>query len=367
MIKNEKSNKQAHHFQIKKVMPEQKKLIQSDHSKLGFGQFFSDHMFLMEYDGKDWKNPRIEPYQNFQMDPATLVLHYGQGIFEGLKAYRNGDNIYLFRPEKNIERMNQSARRMMMPTFDEELVLEALKQLCIVEKEWIPDSHGTSLYLRPTMIAADVSLGVRPSNTYLFYIIASPVGAYYANGYNPIKLMVTEKYARTAPGGAGAVKTMGNYAAGLLATHESHEAGFNQVLWLDAVEKKYVEEVGVMNFFVLFKDELVTPKLTGTILPGVTRDSVITLAKSWNIKVSERLLGIDELVHGIQSGDILETFGSGTAAVISPISDIHYKDKTYQVADGKIGVFTQRMFDGLTSIQYGKAEDPFGWVLKVED
>ncbi len=356
-----------HKIHIEKITPDLKKQIHQDHSKLGFGQLFSDHMFLMEYDGKAWSNPRIEPYRDFQIDPATLVLHYGQGIFEGLKAYRNGDDLYLFRPEKNIERMNQSATRMMMQTFDEELALEALKQLCLLEKDWIPDSHGTALYLRPTMIATEVSLGVRPSSKYLFYIIASPVGAYYANGYSPIKLMVTEKYARTAPGGAGAVKTMGNYAAAMFATNEAHEAGFNQVLWLDAVEKKYVEEVGVMNFFALFKDELVTPNLTGTILPGVTRDSVIQLVKSWGIKVSERQLSIDELVRGIESGDVLETFGSGTAAVISPISDIHYQDKTYQIADGQIGSFTQRLFNELTAIQYGKTEDPFGWVQKIEE
>ncbi len=354
-------------IQISKVPSAQQKQIPEDHSKLGFGQLFTDHMFMMEYEDGAWKNPRIEPYRDFQMDPATLVLHYGQGIFEGLKAYRKDDSIYLFRPEKNIERMNQSATRMMMRTFDEDLALDAIKQLCLVEKNWIPDSHGTALYLRPTMIATEATLGVRPSTKFLFYIIASPVGAYYANGYNPIKLMVTEKYARTAPGGAGAAKTMGNYASAMLATHEAHEAGFNQVLWLDAINKKYIEEVGVMNFFALIDDELVTPNLTGTILPGVTRDSVIQLAKSWGTKVSERQLSIDELIQGIQSGAVKETFGSGTAAVISPISDFHHQDQTYQVADGQIGSFTNRLFNELTSIQYGKAEDRFGWIHKIEN
>ena len=217
------------------------------------------------------------------------------------------------------------------------------------------------------MIATEISLGVRPSTKFLFYIIASPVGAYYTNGYNPIKLMVTEKYTRTAPGGAGAVKTMGNYASAMLATNEAHEAGFNQVLWLDAVNRKFVEEVGVMNFFALFNDELVTPNLTGTILPGVTRDSVIELVKSWGLKVSERPLSIKELIQGIQSGEVKETFGTGTAAVISPISDIHYQGKSYQIAKGQIGQFTQRLFDDLTSIQYGKTKDPFGWIQPVGD
>ena len=354
-----------HTINIKLVSKDQQKTIIQDHSKLGFGQRFTDHMFLMEYENGAWKNPRIEPYHDFQLDPATMVLHYGQGIFEGLKAYRKENNVYLFRPEKNITRMNISAKRMMMPPVDESLVLEALKQFCRLEKEWIPDSHETALYLRPTMIATDISLGVKPSLHYLFYIIASPVGPYYASGYQPITLFVTDQYTRAAPGGAGEAKTMGNYASSMLATHEAHEAGFNQVLWLDAIEKKYIEEVGVMNFFVLFKNELVTPQLTGTILPGVTRDSVITLAKSWGQKISERQLSIHELTQGLESGDVTEMFGAGTAAVISPVSHIHYKDITYQAGDGSVGKFTKKVFEELTAIQYGKKEDPFGWICQV--
>lgn len=352
-------------IKIKQVSADQQKTIIQDHSKLGFGSHFTDHIFLMEYTDGAWKNPRIEPYHDFQLDPATIVLHYGQGIFEGLKAYRKCNNVYLFRPEKNIARMNLSAKRMMMPTLDEALVLEALKQFCQLEKDWIPDSYGTSLYLRPTMIATDISLGVKPSLNYLFYIIASPVGPYYTTGYTPIKLMVADQYTRAAPGGAGEAKTMGNYASSMLATNDAHKAGFNQVLWLDAIEKKYIEEVGVMNFFALLKDELVTPQLTGTILPGVTRESVIHLAKSWGYKVSERKISINELVTGLESGNVIEMFGAGTAAVISPVSHIHYKGKTYQASDGAVGQFTQKIFDELTEIQYGKKEDPFGWICTV--
>lgn len=359
-------NKTHHHtIKIEKSPVEKCKSKITDHSQLGFGKYFSDHMFLMDYFDGAWHNPRIEPYHSFIFDPATLCLHYGQGIFEGLKAYRNENQIYLFRPELNLQRMNESAKRMMMPTFNVELVLSALKQLCQLEEDWIPDSHGTALYLRPTMIATEVCLGVKPSLKYLLYIIASPVGAYYAHGYQPIKLMVSDKYVRAAPGGAGSAKTMGNYASSMLATHEAHQTGFNQVLWLDAIHRKYIEEVGVMNFFALINDELVTPQLTGTILPGVTRDSTIKLAKSWGVNVSERQLSIDELTSGIESGAVKEIFGTGTAAVISPVSHIHYKDKTYQVQDASIGSMTSRIFDELTSIQLGKKADPFGWVMKI--
>ena len=297
-------------------------------NKLGFGIHFTDHMFNMDYNREEgWHRPRIEPYAAFSMDPATMVLHYGQGIFEGLKAYRTPtDKIQLFRPRNNIRRLNYSARKLCIPEFDEDRVLDGLKQLVTLEKDWVPRAAGTSLYIRPTIIATDPFLGVRASYTYRFFIIMSPVGAYYPEGFNPVKIMVTRDHVRAVRGGVGDTKTMGNYAASLLAGEMAHQAGYTQVLWLDGVEQKYVEEVGSMNIFFVIDNELITPMLNGSILPGITRDSVLLLARQWGLKVSERKISIDEVMSAHDSGTLTEIFGSGTAAVISPVGELKYND-----------------------------------------
>jgi branched-chain amino acid aminotransferase len=338
-----------------------------DQDKLSFGIHFSDHMFNMDYQpDKGWHAPRIEPYAPLSMDPATMVLHYGQGIFEGLKAYHTDTgNIQLFRPQENLKRMNYSARKMCIPEFDESMVLSALKELVTLEKDWVPKSDGTSLYIRPTIIATDPFLGVRASHNYRFFIILSPVGAYYPEGFNPVKILVTREHVRAVRGGVGDTKTMGNYAASLLAGEKAHDAGYTQVLWLDGVEQKYVEEVGSMNIFFVIDDELITPELNGSILPGITRDSVIQLAKHWGMKVTERKISIDEVVSAHQQGSLREIFGSGTAAVISPVGEIKYEDKIAVINNGQVGPVSQRLFDAISDIQYGKTEDAMGWVEAV--
>lgn len=336
-------------------------------SELSFGTIFTDHMFNMDYNPeKGWHNPRIEPYQPIIMPPSTMVLHYGQAIFEGLKAYRtDSDKIQLFRPKDNLKRLNRSAHALCIPEIDENFVLDALKQLLILEEGWVPKTHGTSLYIRPTIIATDPFLGLRSSYTYRLFIILSPVGAYYAEGFDPIKIWVTKDHVRAVRGGVGDSKTAGNYAASLYAGEKANKKGFTQVLWLDGVEQKYVEEVGSMNIFFMLDDELVTPELNGSILPGITRESVIALAKTWNIKVAERKISIDELVDAKKSGKLTEVFGSGTAAVISPVGLIKYGDTTITLGDGSVGPMAMKFFDNLTDIQYGKAKDPMGWVEPV--
>ena len=338
-----------------------------DDDKLGFGTLFTDHMFNIDYDPENgWHNPRIEPYHSIVMDPATMVLHYGQGVFEGLKAYRVPDGgVQLFRPMDNIRRMNRSSRRLCIPEVDEDLALECLKALIDVERDWVPGSEGTSLYIRPTVIAMDPFLGVRASFTYRFFIILSPVGAYYPEGFNPVKIFVTKDYVRAVHGGVGEAKTLGNYAASLLAGNEAHDLGYTQVLWLDGVEKKYIEEVGSMNIFFVIGDELITPELSGSILPGITRDSVLKLAKSWGMSVAERKISIDEVVDAHANGSLKEIFGSGTAAVISPVGEIRYGDKDFTVGDGQVGPIAGRLYSDLTDIQYGRTEDPMGWVVPV--
>ena len=339
-----------------------------DDSSLGFGTHFTDHMFNMDYNPeKGWHNPRIEPYQSIEMDPSSMVLHYGQAIFEGLKAYKteSGD-IQLFRPKDNIKRLNRSGHRLCMPPIDEGFVLEALLKLLKIEKEWVPAAAGTSLYIRPTIIAMDPYIGLRSSNTYRFFIILSPVGAYYPEGFDPVKIWVTNKYVRAVRGGVGEAKTAGNYAASLYATNLANEEGYTQVLWLDGVELKYVEEVGSMNIFFVIGDELITPQLNGSILSGVTRDSVIRLAKSWGTKVVERKISIDEVYGAHADGSLKEVFGSGTAAVISPVGNIKFDGREITVGDGGVGPLAARLFDELTAIQYGKAEDPFEWTLPVK-
>jgi len=340
-----------------------------DESALGFGKNFTDHMFVMPYDrGRGWHDPVIKKYTNFSLDPAAMVFHYGQAIFEGLKAYRGaGDQIYLFRPTDNFRRMNNSAERMCMPTLPVELVLEGLKKLVRLDAEWVPRAREASLYIRPTMIATEASLGVRAASQYLFFIILSPVGAYYPEGFNPVKIFVTDKYVRAVPGGVGHVKTAGNYAASIMAAMEAKEKGFTQVLWLDAVERRYIEEVGTMNIFFLIDGELVTPPLGGSILPGITRDSVLRLASDWGVKVSERRITIDEVLAAGDRGTLQEVFGAGTAAVISPVGSLHYKGRECKVNGGKTGKLAQRLFDEIQAIQYGHKSDPHGWVVKINN
>ena len=338
-----------------------------DSTALGFGSFFSDHMFNMDYSPKNgWHNPRIEAYQPLIMDPASMVLHYGQGVFEGLKAYRTEtEKLQLFRPQDNMKRLNRSSRIMCMPQFDEALALESLKQLLTLEKDWVPSAPGTSLYIRPTIIATDPFLGVRASDTYRFFIILSPVGAYYSEGFNPIKIWVTKNHVRASIGGVGEAKTLGNYAASLYAAKEANQKGYSQVLWLDGAERKYVEEVGAMNIFFVIDGELVTPELSGSILPGITRKSVIALAKKWKVKVTERKIGIEEIMSFHESGRLNEIFGSGTAAVISPVGQIGYGEKTIVVNENKVGPFARKLYDSLQDIQYGRAEDTMGWIEPV--
>ncbi len=346
--------------------PGQRHLKPADESKLVFGKSFSDHMFLVNHKDGSWQDARITPYRDLSLDPAAMVLHYGQGIFEGLKAYRCGDGkIRLFRPEQNCARFNRSARRMCMPEIDAAFHLEAIERLVKLDADWIPRSSGTSLYIRPTMIASEAALGVRPATEYIYFLITGPVGVYYPEGFNPVKIYITDEFVRAVRGGVGEAKTMANYASSLYAAEMAKKRGFTQVLWLDAVERRFVEEVGTMNIFFRIKGELVTPALTGSILPGVTRDSVIELARHWGIKVVERPIAVDELMDGIQSGDLEEMFGTGTAAVISPVGQIHYKGRDYRIGGGGVGELSQKLYDEIVGIQYGEKDDPFGWVREV--
>ncbi len=338
-----------------------------DEKSLGFGTLFTDHMFNMDFNPeKGWHNPRIEAYGPFTLDPSTMVMHYGQGIFEGLKAYRTDQGkIQLFRPRDNFKRLNYSARKLCIPEFDEAFALEALKALVSMEKEWVPRAEGTSLYIRPTVVATDPFLGVRASHTYRFFIILSPVGAYYPEGFNPIKILVTNEHVRAVRGGLGDTKTLANYAASLLAGEKAHKAGYTQVLWLDGVEQKYVEEVGSMNILFVIGDELITPMLNGSILPGITRDTVLALGRRWGMKVTERKISIDEVFDAHRAGTLTEVFGSGTAAVISPVGELKYGEKTIHIGQGQPGPVAKRLFDAIMNIQYGRAEDPMQWIEPV--
>jgi branched-chain amino acid aminotransferase len=338
-----------------------------DESSLGFGTKFTDYMFNMDYNPeKGWHNPRIEPYGPMLMEPSMMTLHYGQAIFEGLKAYRTESGaVQLFRPKDNINRLSRSANRLCIPAFDEDFVLRTLIELLKIEKGWVPGAPGTSLYIRPTIIATDPYIGLRASNTYRFFIILSPVGAYYPEGFNPVKIWVTSQYVRAVRGGVGEAKTAGNYAASLYATELAHKEGYTQVMWLDGVELKYVEEVGSMNIFFIIGDELITPMLNGSILSGVTRDSVIKMAGAWGLKVTERRISIDEIYAAHQQGELKEVFGSGTAAVISPVGHIKYDGREITIGDGGVGPVSARLFKELMDIQYGRAEDRFGWTLPV--
>ena len=335
--------------------------------KLGFGKVFTDHMFVMDYEeGKGWFDARIVPFGRISLHPASTVLHYGAEIFEGLKAYRRADGgVQLFRPMENIRRMNNSAERMSLPLLDEQDALEILTKFVQLEERFVPKSFGTSLYLRPFMFGNDESLGVHAVKRATFMLIASPSGSYYAEGINPVKIMIESEDVRTVRGGTGYAKCGGNYAASTRAGERASKKGYSQVLWLDGVERKYIEEVGAMNVMFKIDGEIVTPMLTGSILPGITRKSCIEVLKKMGYKVSERLLSVDELVSALESGKLEEAWGCGTAAVVSPIGKLAYGDKEYVVSGGQIGEVTQKLYDTLTGIQWGKLEDTFGWVYKI--
>lgn len=335
-----------------------------DESKLGFGTLFSDHMFIMEYEeGKGWFNQRVQPYADITLDPAATVFHYGQEIFEGLKAYRSEeDKILLFRARDNALRLNQSAERMCMPAIDPDMFVEAIKTLVGIDRDWVPKSAGTSLYLRPTMIATEVGLGVHPSKKYLFYIICSPSGAYYPKGLAPIRIYVEDNYVRAVKGGTGYAKTGGNYSASLKAAKDAEEKGYEQILWLDGKEMKYVEEVGSMNMMFVIDGKLCTAALEGSILPGITRDSVLTLAREMGLTVEERKIQISELMEGSKNGKLQEAFGTGTAAVVSPVGELTYKDVSVIVNNGEIGSWTQKLYNALTDIQWGRVKETHGWM-----
>lgn len=335
---------------------------------LGFGNYFSDHMFIMDYNPeKGWHDGRIVPYAPLVLDPAAAVFHYAQEMFEGLKAYRTPDGkTQLFRPDMNAKRTRKTNERMCIPDIDEELQVEAIKALVSVEKDWVPTKEGTSLYLRPFIIASEPFLGVRPSNEYMYVIIASPSGSYYKGGLAPTRIFVEDEYVRAAPGGTGFAKVGGNYACALKAQEKAHDKGCSQVLWLDGVQRKYVEEIGTSNAFFMIGDEVITAPLDGTILPGITRDSVINLLKHWGVKITERKLEIEEVFKAHTEGKLTEAFATGTAAVISPVGELIWKDESIIINNNEIGALSQKIYDQIYGMQCGKAEDPFGWLVEVE-
>ncbi len=338
-----------------------------DSSTLGFGKIFTDHMFMMDYSAdKGWFDARIVPFAPIPIHPASTVLHYGAEIFEGLKAYRRADGkVQMFRPMENIRRLNRSAERLCLPEIPEDIAFEALNAFVKCEQEWTPSAEGTSLYLRPFLYGNDESLGVHTVHNATFVIIASPVGSYYAEGINPVKIMIEDEDVRAVRGGTGYAKCGGNYAASTRAGERAAQKGYSQVLWLDGVERKYIEEVGAMNVMFLIGDEVVTPMLSGSILPGITRMSCLEVLKKEGYKVSERLLSIDELNEAMKNGTLKEAWGTGTAAVISPIGELCYKGEKYTVNNGEIGTLTQHLYDTLTGIQWGKVEDSFGWIYEI--
>jgi branched-chain amino acid aminotransferase len=332
---------------------------------LVFGKNFTAHYFEMDYDVSKggWHNPTIKKFAEFKISPAALVFHYGQAIFEGLKAYKHADGkIALFRPDENFKRMNRSAKRLCMPEIDIELAITALKELVELEKDWIPTKEGHSLYIRPLMFANDPYIGVKAGDQYKLMIMLSPVGPYYPEGFKPVPILATDKYVRAVRKGVGDCKTAGNYAASLLAQREAIEEGFTQVLWLDAIEQKYIEEVGTMNIFMQFKDEIVTPMLTGTILPGVTRMSVIQILKKWGYNINERMISIDEVVEENKNGNLVEIFGTGTAAIISSVSKLKYHENVMNFDDEHAGDLGTKLYEEILGIQYGVREDKFGWM-----
>ena len=338
-----------------------------DSKTLGFGKYFTDHMFLLNYEvGKGWHDARIVPYGPLQLDPSTMVFHYAQEVFEGLKAYRTPDGgVQLFRPYDNARRMNDSCDRLCIPQIPEEMFVEGIKALVKLEADWVPSEPETSLYIRPFVFATDAHLGVHASHTYLFCVICSPVGAYYAEGINPVKIYVESEDVRAVKGGTGYTKCGGNYAASIRAGERAAENGYAQVLWLDGVHRKYIEEVGAMNVLFKVDGKIITPQLTGSVLPGVTRRSCLQLLRDWGYEVEERLISAEELFAAADAGKLEEAWGSGTAAVISPVGEMGWEDKHVVVNGGEIGELTHRLYETLTGIQWGKIEDPYGWTEKV--
>ena len=338
-----------------------------DFSALGFGKYFTDHMFIADYsEGQGWHNARIVPFGYIPIHPASTVLHYGTEIFEGMKAYKTKDGFQMFRPTENVKRLNNSAERLCLPEIPEDLMMDALTKLITLDYDWIPENVGTSLYIRPFMFGNDESLGVHAVHNATFVIILSPVGNYYAEGLNPVKITIENQDVRAVRGGTGYAKCGGNYAASLRAGKRAAEKGFSQVLWLDGVERKYIEEVGSMNVMFKIDGTIVTPKLTGSVLPGITRKSCIEILKDWGYKVEERLLSVDELIKSAEDGKLEEAFGTGTAAVVSPIGHLCYEDKDHVVSGNKIGELTQRLYDELTGIQWGLKPDTRNWCYKVK-
>lgn len=350
------------------LKPEQMKKPVTDEAKLDFGKHFANRMLLVEWTSeKGWHNARIKPYEPFLMDPAAMVLHYSQEIFEGLKAYRWQDGrIALFRPEMNAKRFNRSAARLCMPELPEELFTNGIRQLVSLEKDWVPGAPGTSLYIRPTMIAVEPALGVKPADHYYFYVILSPVGAYYSAGFKPVSIMVEDKYVRAVPGGTGDAKTGGNYAASLKAALEAKDKGYDQVLWLDGKERRFIEEVGAMNMFFAYGKKIITAPLTGSILSGITRDSILHLAEDNGYEVEEQMIDVNQLLQDMKNKKVTEAFGSGTAAVVTPVGKLCYKNEEITIGDGNVGQITQKLYDTLTGIQTGAIADRFGWISFVD-
>ncbi len=334
---------------------------------LGFGKYFTDHMFVMDYSvEKGWHDAKIVPYGPFSFDPSCMVFHYGQAIFEGLKAYRAADGgVLLYRPFENMKRLNRSNDRLCIPQIDIDFAVDAIKQLVLLDQDWIPEGEGTSLYIRPFIIGTDNALGVHPSKTYKFIVILSPVGSYYAGGLAPVKIWVESEYVRAVRGGVGAAKTAGNYAASLKAQEVAETKGYSQVLWLDGVEQKYVEEVGAMNIFFKIDGEVVTPMLNGSILGGITRDSVIEVLKGSGYKVSERKISIDEISDAYKEGKLEEVFGTGTAAVISPVGELCYNGEKMVINNNEIGAVSQMLYDTITGMQKGAIEDKYNFTYRI--
>ncbi|MBS5736861.1 MAG: branched-chain amino acid aminotransferase [Clostridiales bacterium] len=337
-------------------------------SELGFGKYFTDHMLISDYnEDEGWHDTRIVPFENLSIHPASTVLHYGTEIFEGLKAYRRSDGkVQLFRPMENVRRLNNSAERLCLPQIPEEDSLQMLIEFVKCEQDWTPSSPGTSLYLRPFMFGNDETLGLHSIKNARYVIIASPVGSYYKEGINPVRIMIEDEDVRAVRGGTGYAKCGGNYAASTRAGERAEKKGYSQVLWLDGVERKYIEEVGAMNVMFKIGDEIVTPKLTGSILPGITRKSCIEVLKNQGYTVNERLLSLEELEKAMEDGTLEEAWGCGTAAVVSPIGELCYKDKKCIINNGKIGKVTQELYDTLTGIQWGTMPDTYGWTYEIK-
>jgi branched-chain amino acid aminotransferase len=354
-------------IRIEPLMESRRKPKCTDLATLGFGRHFTDHMLITDWnESKGWHDIRIVPYGPFTLEPSAAVFHYGQEAFEGLKAYRRKDGgVALFRPEMNLARLNRSAMRLALPEVPPELFLQGLEELVRLERDWVPAAEGTSLYIRPVLIATEAALGVKPAQECRFFIILSPVGAYYASGFKPVRILVEDQLIRAAPGGTGEAKTGGNYAASLIAGREAAKHGFNQVLWLDAIQHRFVEEVGAMNIFFVIDGCLVTPSLSGSFLDGITRDSIVKLAPTLGLTVEERPVAIDDLMAGISNGRVQEVFGSGTAAVVSPVGALSYRGELVTIGDGTVGRVTQQIYDTLTGIQYGRLPDQFGWMRKL--